>query len=105
MRTFMRCFFADCAFPDDFAITPRDRHHDETVRHARLDSAARFMLSISGYPNRYGRHQIDAIAPDHRGCVAATWNLNLPLDVLCFAPFKGRIRGLRHSGGVRSAPL
>ena len=80
-----------------------DRHHRRTwvTRVARPPRALRDRRPAD---RDRGQHE-DAIAPDHRRCRAAAGDLDLPADVLRFAPFGGRRGRPRDAGRVRPAPL
>ena len=106
MRRLVRRFFAGGPLPSDRAVRAVDREHLVGVRDARgrcrraadgrrsparpLGTAvSRKMRS----PQTTGRRR------------TAAGNLDLPLDVLGFAPLDWRIRRRRHAGGLRTAPL
>src|SRR5688572_11675132 len=105
MRAFMRSFFADRAFPDDFPVTPRNRHDNKAMRNPGLNAAAGLVSSITGHAHRHSRHQIHAIAPDDRRGVTAPRDLDLPADVFGLAPLERRIGRPGDARGIGPAPL
>src|SRR4029453_2914944 len=69
------------------------------------ETATRLVLGVARHAGRNGREHEHAIAPDNWRGAAAAGNLDLPFDVLGFAPLERWVGGLRNAGGGWSAPL
>src|SRR5918992_6310912 len=101
----MRRLLARGAFPQDLAVGAIDRQHLELMGDPRADATQRFVRLLARDTGGERGEEKDSIAPHHRRCGAAAWNLYLPFDVFRFTPLDRRVRHLRHTRAMRAAPL
>ena len=86
-------------------VLPVERQQREAVHTANGQAAARRVRIAGVLRHRHGGQHVDAIAPDNRRRRAATGNLDLPADVLRFAPVGRRRGGSRDAAHLWPAPL